>query len=38
MKRGFSVHEWMIGVGFVVLLMAPCFIAMGMGVEDSDES
>jgi hypothetical protein len=31
------MHEWMIGVGFVVLLMAPCFIAMRMGVEDSDE-
>jgi hypothetical protein len=31
------MHEWMIGVGFVVLLMTPCFIAMRTGAEHSDE-
>jgi hypothetical protein len=31
------MHEWMIGVGFVALLMTPCLIAMRTGVEDSDE-
>ena len=30
------MHDWMIGVGFIVLLMAPCFIAMRTGVEDAE--
>ena len=33
-----AVHEWMIGVGFVVLLMTPCFLAMRAGMEDSDDN
>jgi hypothetical protein len=28
---------WMMGVGFIVLFMTPCFIAMGMGKEDADD-
>jgi hypothetical protein len=31
------MHDWMMGVGFVVLLMTPCLIAMRAGVEHSDE-
>jgi hypothetical protein len=31
------MHTWMMGIGFIVILMAPCFIAMGMKVENSDE-
>jgi hypothetical protein len=31
------MHDWMMGVGFVALLMTPCFIAMRTGVEDVDD-
>jgi hypothetical protein len=31
------MHDWVMGVGFVVLLMTPCLIAMRTGVEHSDE-
>jgi hypothetical protein len=31
------MHEWMMGVGFIALLMTPCFIAMRTGVEQADE-
>jgi hypothetical protein len=30
------MHDWMIGVGFIVLLMAPCFIAMSVRTEDAE--
>ena len=33
-----AMHEWMIGVGFIALLMTPCFIAMRMGVEDAEDT
>jgi hypothetical protein len=32
-----AMHEWMMGVGFIALLMTPCFIAMRTGVEQEDE-
>jgi hypothetical protein len=32
-----AVHVWMMGVGFIVLFMTPCFIAMGMGKDDADD-
>jgi hypothetical protein len=32
------MHEWMMGVGFVALLMTPCFIAMRTGVEDAEDT
>ena len=32
------MHEWMMGVGFVALLMTPCFIAMRTGVEDAEDA
>jgi hypothetical protein len=35
-ERVFTMHDWMIGVGFIVLLMTPCFIAMRSGVEDAE--
>jgi hypothetical protein len=28
------MQEWMMGVGFIALLMTPCFIAMRTGVEE----
>ena len=31
------MHEWVIGVGFVAILMTPCFIAMRPGTEEADE-
>jgi hypothetical protein len=31
-----AMHDWMIGLGFIVLLVTPCLIAMWRGVE-SDE-
>ena len=36
-ERMITVHVWVIGVGFIVLLMTPCFIAMQMGNEDADD-
>jgi hypothetical protein len=36
-ERLIAVHVWMIGVGFIVLFMTPCFIAMQMGNEDADD-
>jgi hypothetical protein len=33
-----AMHDWMIGLGFIVLLVTPCFIAMWSGVESVDES
>jgi hypothetical protein len=32
------MHEWMIGVGFIAILMTPCFIAMRPGAERAEES
>jgi hypothetical protein len=32
-----AVHVWMMGVGFIVVFMTPCFIAMHMGKEDTDD-
>ena len=37
MKEGFSMHEWVMGLGFIAILMTPCFIAMRPGNEDADE-
>lgn len=31
------MHEWMMGVGFIAILMTPCFIAMRTDTEDVDE-
>jgi hypothetical protein len=31
------MHEWVMGVGFIAILMTPCFIAMRPGREDADE-
>jgi hypothetical protein len=28
------MHGWMMGIGFIVLLMTPCVIAIRTGVED----
>jgi hypothetical protein len=36
-ERTIAVHVWMVGVGFIVLLMAPFFIAMHSGNEDVDD-
>ena len=36
-ERLIAVHVWMIGVGFIVLFITPCFIAMQMGNEDADD-
>ena len=36
-ERTIAVHAWMMGVGFIVLFMTPCFIAMRMGNKDADE-
>jgi hypothetical protein len=33
-----AMHDWMIGLGFIVLLITPCLIAMWRGVESVDES
>jgi hypothetical protein len=31
------MQEWMMGVGFIALLMTPCFIAMRTGAEDVED-
>ena len=36
-ERRIAVHVWMMGVGFIVLFMTPCFIAMQMEKEDADD-
>jgi hypothetical protein len=36
-ERVIAVHVWMMGVGFIVLFMTPCFIAMQMEKEDADD-
>jgi hypothetical protein len=36
-ERVFSMHTWMMGVGFVAILMTPCLIAMRPGSEETDE-
>ena len=36
-ERMIAVHVWMMSVGFIVLFMTPCFIAMQMEKEDADE-
>ena len=36
-ERTTAMHEWMMGVGIIVLLMTPCFIAMRSGVESADD-
>jgi hypothetical protein len=33
----FYMHDWMIGLGFIVILIAPCVIAMRTGVEHTDD-
>jgi hypothetical protein len=35
-ERVCAMHDWMIGVGFIVLLMTPCVIAMRPGAEDAE--
>jgi hypothetical protein len=32
-----AMHEWMMGVGFIAILITPCLIAMRPGVEDADD-
>jgi hypothetical protein len=32
-----AVNEWMMGVGFIALLIAPCLIAMRVGIENADD-
>ena len=32
------MHEWVMGVGFIALLMTPCFLAMRTGVEEVDDT
>jgi hypothetical protein len=36
-REDFVMHEWMMGVGFIAILMTPCFIAMRPGAEDVDD-
>jgi len=36
-ERMIAVHVWMMGVGFIVLVMTPFFIAVHTGDEHSDE-
>jgi hypothetical protein len=36
-ERMTAMHEWMMGVGFVALLIAPCLIAMRTGIEHADD-
>jgi len=36
-ERVIVVHVWMMGVGFIVLVMTPFFIAVHTGDEHSDE-
>ena len=31
------MHEWVMGVGFVAIVMTPCFIAMRPRTEEADE-
>ncbi len=31
------MHQWMIGVGFIAVLMTPCAIAMRHGAEDAED-
>ena len=31
------MHAWMMGVGFVAILMTPCLIAMRPGTEEANE-
>ncbi len=31
------MHDWMIGLGFIVILITPCVIAMRTGVEHTDD-
>jgi hypothetical protein len=33
-----TMHDWMIGLGFIVILITPCLIAMRSGVENSDDN
>jgi hypothetical protein len=37
-RKDVAMHEWMIGVGFIAILMTPCFIAMRHGAEDADDT
>jgi hypothetical protein len=32
------MHAWMMGVGFVAILMTPCWIAMRPGNDEADET
>ncbi len=31
------MHEWMMGLGFIAMLMTPCFIAMRPGADGNEE-
>ena len=31
------MREWMMGVGFIAILMTPCFIAMRPGADHGEE-
>lgn len=31
------MREWMMGLGFIAILMTPCFIAMRPGADRDDE-
>jgi hypothetical protein len=31
------MHEWMMGVGFIAILMTPCLIAMRPGADDEND-
>jgi hypothetical protein len=36
-REDFAMHEWMMGVGFIAILMTPCLIAMRPGADDADD-
>jgi hypothetical protein len=33
-----AMREWMMGLGFIAILMTPCFIAMRPGADRSEET
>jgi hypothetical protein len=37
-ERKLHMHEWMMGVGFIALLMTPCLIAMRQSAEEIDDN
>ena len=36
-KGRFDMPDWMMGVGFIVLLIAPCVVAMRVGIENAED-